>query len=211
VTSAGREVATPLRRLSSWAIDCVLFWPIGAAVFGVMYSLWLSIDDLLWDLSDGVHLMVVILFVAATYAVLSLGLLLTLVLTGMNNRQIVVIFAPVSVLFILSVVVYWFTFDGTFIAISIAISSLSACTVWTLVLFGNGQTPGKRLVRIQVVQQNGEYVSWRIMFVRETLKSLLHIFIIGLIIDGVMLLSDKVEYQSAADRIAGTMVVHAID
>ena len=66
--------------------------------------------------------MVVILFVAATYAVVSSGLLLTLVLTGMNNRQIVVIFAPVAVLFILSVVVYWFTFDGTVITIGASLS-----------------------------------------------------------------------------------------
>ncbi len=78
-----------------------------------------------------------------------------------------------------------------------------------LILFGNGQTVGKRLVGIQAVRQSGESVGWGLMFVREVIKSLLHLFLIGFIIDAIMLLSDKVEWQSVSDRIAGTVVVHA--
>ncbi len=207
MTSVGSAVATPLHRLSSWAIDSVLFWPIGAAIFFAAAFLWIGIEGFFWGLSVGVRLMGFILFTAVIYVVLIIGWLLILRTAAMNKRQITTVLAPTIVPFILSILAYWFTFYGMFVAVLVAISSLSTYAIWTLMLFDNGQTVGKRLVGIQSVRQNGESAGWGLTFVREILKSLLHIFIIGFIIDGIMLLSDKAERQSVADRIAGTVVV----
>ena len=82
--------------------------------------------------------------------------------------------------------------------------------IGSLVLFTNGQTVGKLLVSVQVVSQTDQRSSWGVTFLREAVKVVLHIFVIGLIIDAVMLLSDKAEHQSVADRIAGTVVVRAL-
>ncbi len=138
-----------------------------------------------------------ILFVVVIYAILIVGWLFILKLTVMNKWQIVSILSPIILLFILSI----------FATVLVAMSSLIACTIWTLFLFSNGQTVGKRLVGIRAVQQNRRPISWGLMFVREIIKFLLHIFMIGFIIDGIMMLSDKTERQSVADRIAGTVVI----
>ena len=207
MTGTGKEVATPLRRLSSWAIDGILFLPIGAAIFFAVAFLWFSIAGFFWGLSAGFQIIGFIQFATVIYVVLTLGWLLILRIAAMNTGQIALILGPAVVLFILSILAYWFTGDGVYVAVLAAISSLCAYTIWTLILFSNGQTVGKRLVGIQSVRENGESAGWGLIFVREILKSLLHIFVIGFIIDGIMLLSDKAERQSVADRIAGTIVV----
>ena len=150
----------------------------------------------------------VVVVVVEVYAIFIVGWLLVLKFTAMNKRQIVAILLPTTVPFaLLSVFAYQFTGSFMFVSVQVGISSLSAYAIWTLILFGNGQTVGKRLVGIQAVRQSGESVGWGLMFVREVLKLLLHAFLIGFIIDGIMLLSDKTTHQSVADRIAGTMVV----
>ena len=208
MNSAGNEVATPLRRLSSWAIDSALFLPTGAAIFFAVAFLVFAIDDLLWDLPFWGYRTVSILFVVAIYSIVVGGWWIVLILTAMNKWQMMMILVPtIIVTLILSTLFYMITLSYISSAMPVAISSLIAYTIWTLILFSNGQTIGKRLVGIQAVRQNGESVGWGLMFVREILKSLLHLFLIGFIIDGVMLLSDKAERQSIADRIAGTVVV----
>ncbi len=198
MTGAQLEFATPLRRLSSWAIDGVLFVLVGPAIFFVVAILAFTIDDFLWDLPTWSRHVGSILFVVVIYAILIVGWLFILKLTVMNKWQIVSILSPIILLFILSMLVC---------TVLVAMSSLIACTIWTLFLFSNGQTVGKRLVGMQVVQQNRRSISWGLMFVREIIKFLLHIFMIGFIIDGIMMLSDKTERQSVADRIAGTVVI----
>ena len=206
------EIATPLRRISAWGIDIALFVPLGAAIGFAVGLLWVLIEDLIGDIPYWfVHIIVMIIFVAATYAIFSLGLLGILRRASMNNRQIAIIFAPILALFILFVLIsllYPYLGQHIFVVISSPVAYIVAYIVWTLILFGNGQTVGKRLVGIQSVRQNGEPAGWGLTFVREITKALLHILLIGFVIDGVMLLSDKAERQSVADRIAGTVVVH---
>ena len=197
MTSAQMEFATPLRRLSSWAIDGVSFVLVGPAIFFVVAILAFTIDDLLWDLPTWSRHVGSILFVVVIYAILIVEWLFILKLTVMNKWQIVSILSPIILLFILSI----------FATVLVAMSSLIACTIWTLFLSSNGQTVGKRLVGIRAVQQNRRPISWGLMFLREIIKFLLHIFMIGFIIDGIMMLSDKTERQSVADRIAGTVVI----
>ena len=224
MNSTGNEVATPLRRLSSWMIDGVSFLLVGPAIFIAVGFLSLIAGSFLRDLPIWGHVLGGILFVAVIYLVWAVGWLLVLRLTSMNRWQIVAILSPTIVLFSLSI----FSYLGSSLPVFYAIYAISNITgnilhlfvtmpvavslpisyiIWTFILFGNGQTIGKRLVGIQTVRQNGEVIGWWLMFVREILKSLLHLSLIGFIIDGVMLLSDKTERQSVADRIAGTVVV----
>ena len=89
----------------------------------------------------------------------------------------------------------------------LAASYLSIWIIESLFLFSGGQTVGKVLTGILAVRQSSEPVNWGQMFVREIIKFLLHIFMIGFIIDGITMLSDKTERQSVADRIAGTVLI----
>ena len=209
MTRSGNAVATPLRRLSSWLIDSISFALAGPAIFFAVAFLSFTIDDILWDLPAWGHLMGSVLLVVVIYIILIGGYLLVSILTVMNEWQIVSILSPPIVLFILSIFAYIYTSSFMVVAVLAAISSLISYVIWMLISFSNGQTVGKRLVGIQAVRQSGESVGWGLMFVREVIKSLLHLFLIGFIIDAIMLLSDKVEWQSVSDRIAGTVVVHA--
>ena len=141
------------------------------------------------------------------HAIPIMGWLLVLKLTAAIKWQVISILAPITLLLPLSIVIYLIVGSFIFVALPVVMASLITYAIWMLCQFSNGQTVGKRMVGIQAVQQSGRPVSWGLMLVREVVKSLLHLFLIGFIIDGAMLLSDKDEHQSVADRIAGTVVV----
>ena len=81
----------------------------------------------------------------------------------------------------------------------------AAYVLWFLVLLGQGQTPGKKILGLQVVkQQTGEIPGFATMFVRE---------VVGRIVSGLFLglgyfwaIFDK-NSQAWHDKIAGTVVV----
>ncbi len=85
--------------------------------------------------------------------------------------------------------------------------------IWWLIVLGRGQTPGKQIVGIQVIRDNGEASEWGYTFLREfVIKGLL----VGLIasftlyifwlIDGLWAAWDK-DKQTLHDKIIGTLVV----
>jgi hypothetical protein len=83
--------------------------------------------------------------------------------------------------------------------------------VWTLIVWGRGQTPGKQLLGMRVVDMNRSVrASWGKMFVRDfLLKGLVFSLIlgwIGIILD-FWLLWDQ-NRQELWDKIAGTIVVN---
>jgi uncharacterized RDD family membrane protein YckC len=69
--------------------------------------------------------------------------------------------------------------------------------------FWRGQTPGKRLAHIRVIEQNGQTVSWTSVIIRNLLRVVdIWIFLVGL----VVVLIDRNE-RRLGDLAAGTLVI----
>ncbi len=86
--------------------------------------------------------------------------------------------------------------------------------VWWLIALGRSQTPGKQIVGIQAVRDNGELVGWVLMFVREFLvKGILFGFLYGLTL-GILFLVDNLwplwdtDNQTLHIKIVGTRIAH---
>ena len=82
-----------------------------------------------------------------------------------------------------------------------------AYIVWWCIVLRRGQTPGKQLVGILVVSQDGAPTTWTVMFIREGLKTMLYLMPFGIVFDFFVTMSDIERPYSLADRFTGTMVV----
>ena len=78
---------------------------------------------------------------------------------------------------------------------------------WWSITLRRGQTPGKLMVGIRVVRQDGASADWMTLFVREGLKTMLYLMPLGIIFDFFVTMSDADRPLSLADRFTGTMVV----
>jgi uncharacterized RDD family membrane protein YckC len=85
--------------------------------------------------------------------------------------------------------------------------------IWSLVVWAQGQTPGKQMLGMRVVRLDQRtYAGWGRMFLREFVGKLIvwliasFIFVIGAVIADLWLLWDK-DKQELWDKIAGTVVV----
>lgn len=78
--------------------------------------------------------------------------------------------------------------------------------IWTLIVWGRGQTPGKQLTGMRIYHVgNQRAASWGQMFVRQFVGGIVNsIFYIGLIISVVFLFTDPLR-RTVPDRIAGTI------
>ena len=79
--------------------------------------------------------------------------------------------------------------------------------VWWCISLRRGQTPGKQLMGIRTVRQDGTPVDWATMFIREGLKTMLYLMPFGVIFDFFVTMSDVDRPFSLADRFTKTMVV----
>ena len=87
--------------------------------------------------------------------------------------------------------------------------------VWCLIVLGRGQTPGKQIVGIRVIKDNGEPSGWGYTFLREfVIKFLLLGFLseatfgIARLVDYLWPLWDRAEkMQTLHDKLLGTLVV----
>ena len=87
--------------------------------------------------------------------------------------------------------------------------------VWWLIVLGRGQTPGKQIVGIRVIKDNGEPSGWGYTFLREfVIKALLVGFLsdatfgIARLVDYLWPLWDRAEkMQTLHDKLLGTLVV----
>ena len=92
---------------------------------------------------------------------------------------------------------------------------LTGYIVWWLIVLGRGQTPGKQIVGIRVIKDNGEPSGWGYTFLREfVIKALLVGFLsdatfgIGRLVDYLWPLWDRAEkMQTLHDKLLGTLVV----
>lgn len=87
--------------------------------------------------------------------------------------------------------------------------------IWWLIAFTNGQTPGKQIVGIRVVKDNGDPSGWGYTLLREFVIKLLLLgflsastFGIAWLVDGLWPLWDRTEkMQALHDKMLGTIVV----
>ncbi|HMS49715.1 RDD family protein [Candidatus Neomicrothrix sp.] len=81
--------------------------------------------------------------------------------------------------------------------------------IWSLIVWGRGQTPSKQLLGMRVVKQDtGQVATWGTMFVREFVaKTLIGYGSLGItsIVGCFMVLNDN--HQAFWDRLASTLVV----
>ncbi len=99
--------------------------------------------------------------------------------------------------------------DGILIFLTLFIGYL----IWWLIVLDRGQTPGKQVVGIQVIKDNGEPSDWGYTFLREFvikgilvgIISMLTLYIFWLV-DGIWAAWDK-DKQTLHDKIVGTLVV----
>jgi uncharacterized RDD family membrane protein YckC len=81
---------------------------------------------------------------------------------------------------------------------------LLAYLIWALVLFAQGQTPGKQLLKLRVIRENGRRAGFGTMLLRELIGKLISAFIFML--GFVWILIDK-DNQGWHDKLASTFVV----
>ena len=198
--------ATPLRRLSAWAIDAVAGVPVAFLVVAVPVLVGVFLP--LYGAGLWAQRIVAIVLIGAIWAIYISAWVFVLRHAQINGWQLCAIFTPAIVLLVMSAMSVFRLFHPLAYLL-LGVSYLSICIIGSLFLFSGGQTVGKALTGILAVRESGEPVNWGQMFVREVVKSLLHVFLIGFIIDGIMMLSDKTERQSVADRIAGTAMIRA--
>lgn len=206
------EMATPRRRLLAWLID-ILEIPLACCVALVTGFLAEVIwgDGPLGEWLGGGLLLAWVIHFAVLAGYISVWLLLVKK-SQIGFWQMPAIFVPVTIVSTVFSIATDLAMFGWGVGLLTGIFVASFCThiIGSLVMFVNGQTLGKLLAGVQVVSQTDQRSSWSMTFFREVVKAILHIFVIGLIIDAVMLLSDKAEHQSVADRIAGTVVVRVL-
>lgn len=87
------------------------------------------------------------------------------------------------------------------------VAGASTYIVWWSVVLRRGQTPGKQMVGIRVVRQDGAPTTWTQMFIREGLKTMLYLMPFGIIFDFFVTMSDVERPYSLADRFTRTVVV----
>lgn len=189
--------ASPLRRLIAWFIDCALLFIIGPATGLVLWALSDAsalpqppICDL--DCLDK-NIRAAILNPHADVMEISSNVANIVLNTAAWLRHL-----SNLVLYVASILTFILT--GLFAGAALYI-------IWWAAVLHRGQTPGKMLTRIRAVYRDGSRVEWRVMFIREGLKTMLYLIPFGAVFDGFVILSDIDESCSLADRFTGTMIV----
>ena len=101
------------------------------------------------------------------------------------------------------------------VALSLFLILMSCYIIWWLVALGRGQTPGKQIMGIRVIKDNGEPSGWAYTFLREfVIKGLL----VGILLFQTLGVAPLVNYlwplwdkaekmQTLHDKLLGTLVV----
>ena len=101
------------------------------------------------------------------------------------------------------------------VALSLFLILMSCYIIWWLVALGRGQTPGKQIMGVRVIKDNGEPSGWSYTFLREfVIKGLL----VGILLFQTLGVAPLVNYlwslwdraekmQTLHDKLLGTLVV----
>jgi uncharacterized RDD family membrane protein YckC len=119
-----------------------------------------------------------------------------------------------TVLFYLPLLVIILTLLGGMIGVMLgSLALLVGYVIWWLFALRRGQTPGKRLVGIRVIKDNGEPSGWGYTFLREfVIKELLGGFLSGMT-GGIYFAAAHLwplwdrDRQALHDKMIGTLVV----
>ena len=101
------------------------------------------------------------------------------------------------------------------VVVGILVMVMIGYIVWWLIVLGRGQTPGKQIVGIRVIKDDGSPSNWGYTFLREFVIKLLLVgfisdvtFGIARLVDYLWPLWDKAEkMQTLHDKLLGTIVV----
>jgi len=96
---------------------------------------------------------------------------------------------------------------GAGLGMFVALGLLVAYVVWALKLFANGWTPGKKMLGLRVVREDGRAATFGPMFVREWIGKWISGFLLGL--GYFWMLWDK-DRQGLHDKLLATYVVEPV-
>ena len=190
------QLATPIRRYFGWLIDCTLLWAVGPLTAFIIWGLLpvaappaAPVCDL-ECLDKNIRAALDPYASAEDIANSTAGIVLngTAWLRHVGN------------LFLYALTLVLFLFVGWILGALVYIA------LWCITL-RRGRTPGKLLVGIRVVRQDGNPADWMTVFVREGLKTMLYLMPLGIVFDFFVTMSDFDRPLSLADRFTGTMVV----
>lgn len=190
------QLATPIRRYFGWLIDCTLLCAVGPLTAFIVWGLLpvaappaAPVCDL-ECLDKNIRAALDPYASAEDIASATAGIVLngTAWLRHVGN------------LFLYALTLLMFLLAG------LVLGAL-AYFVWWCIALRRGQTPGKLLVGILIVRQDGSPADWMTVFVREALKTILYLMPLGIIFDFFVTMSDIDRPLSLADRFTGTMVV----
>ena len=190
------QLATPIRRYVGWLIDCVLLWAVGPLTAFIVWALLpvamppaAPVCDL-ECLDKNIRAALDPYASAEDIASGAAGIVLNAT-AWLRHLGHLFLYGLTLLLFLL---------------MGLVLGALAYFVWWSFTL-RRGQTPGKRLVGIRVVRQDGTPADWMTMFVREGLKTMLYLMPFGIIFDFFVTMSDFDRPFSLADRFTGTMVV----
>lgn len=92
-----------------------------------------------------------------------------------------------------------------FLAIQMPLALLVTYVLWMLLIIKVGP-PGRLFTGTQVSRHRGGGAGFLRKFIRAVVKVVLHLTVIGLILDAVFILRDQRERRSIADLMAGTII-----
>ena len=143
---------------------------------------------------------------------LGFALPLILLIIGAVIFVLIFLFGEVGILHLAAIVLL-----GTIgiVVVGILVIVMIGYIVWWLIALGRGQTPGKQIVGIRVIKDNGEPSGWGYTFLREFVIKLLLVgflsdatFGIARLVDYLWPLWDRAEkMQTLHDKLLGTIVV----
>ena len=101
------------------------------------------------------------------------------------------------------------------VVVGILVIVMTGYIVWWLIVLGRGQTPGKQIVGIRVIRDDGTPSDWGYTFLREFVIKFL---LVGLLSDATLGIARLVDYlwplwdkakkmQTLHDKLLGTIVV----
>ena len=94
--------------------------------------------------------------------------------------------------------------EGSGLRILLAVAVLSAYVIWAFILFARATTPGKKILGMRVVKENGNRAGFLTMLFREVIGKFISAIVV--LLGFIWILFDK-ENQGWHDKLASTYVI----
>ena len=93
------------------------------------------------------------------------------------------------------------------------LGNIGGYVIWWLIVLGRGQTPGKQLLGIRAIREDGQPATWGRMFLREFVYKNIVFGILSVLTAGIVWVLDYLwalwdrDRQTLHDKLSGTVVV----